>query len=247
MGGDRYGQVSVLAAIGGVMAIHANFGGDNADQMQAFGDLPYWHDGMSRLRQLMETNGAAAREAAGGYAATYSGRRAAMVVDVVASRQRRYETRVMKMVASFEERGEVQTLADLAAKGPGEGLGLRPAEPETIRKVAAGLLRYMEQHDLDEEAGVVQWANQCQAFEHAPGLEPFVGSTKGIGPALFAYLRMRCGADAIKPDLRVRNSLRSLGFAIPGDEHSILLVASAAASELGVSRLVLDQLLWAAS
>jgi len=42
----------------------------------------------------------------------------------------------------------------------------------------------------------------------------------------------------------VANSLRVLGFDVPGDEHSILVVARAAAAGLGVSLLVLDQLLW---
>jgi hypothetical protein len=57
-------------------------------------------------------------------------------------------------------------------------------------------------------------------------------------------MRMRCGADAIKPDLRVRASLQALGFGVPRDEHSILVVARPATRELGISLLVLDQLLW---
>ena len=71
-----------------------------------------------------------------------------------------------------------------------------------------------------------------------------MGCVKGIGIALFAYMRMRSGADAIKPDVRVRKSLRSLGFVVPGDDHAVLVLAKAAAIEIGVSRLVLDQLLW---
>ena len=81
-------------------------------------------------------------------------------------------------------------------------------------------------------------------FERAPQLEPYVGSVKGIGPAHFASLRMRSGADALRPDFRVRASLNRLGFEVPSNEHGILIVAHAAAAELAVSRLVLDQLLW---
>ena len=55
---------------------------------------------------------------------------------------------------------------------------------------------------------------------------------------------MRSGADAIKPDVRVKKGLLSLGFSVPDDEHAVLLVATAAAEEIGMSRLVLDQLLW---
>jgi hypothetical protein len=70
------------------------------------------------------------------------------------------------------------------------------------------------------------------------------GSVTGIGPALFAYLRMRSGADALKPDLRVVRALRTLGFHVPVGEHAILVVARAAADETAISLLVLDQLLW---
>lgn len=66
---------------------------------------------------------------------------------------------------------------------------------------------------------------------------------KGIGPALFAYLRMRCGADALKPDLRVHAALRGLGFEVENEVHTMLVVAHAVAVELEISRLTLDQLL----
>ena len=48
----------------------------------------------------------------------------------------------------------------------------------------------------------------------------------------------------IKPDVRVRNALSWLGFDVPGGEASVLVVATTIAGELGISRLVLDQLLW---
>lgn len=102
----------------------------------------------------------------------------------------------------------------------------------------------IESEDLSEDEGCRVWADGVQHLEHAPKLDPVVGGVPGIGPALFAYMRMRCGADALKPDLRVAAALRELGFGVPGDEHSILVIARAAAAELGVSLLVLDQLLW---
>ena len=105
-------------------------------------------------------------------------------------------------------------------------------------------MRYCDRHGLSEEDGVRGWALGASAFEHAPKLEPYVGAVKGMGPALFAYLRMRSGADALKPDLRVRDGLNELGFVVPRDEHAILVVTHAAADELGLPLLVLDQLLW---
>lgn len=75
-------------------------------------------------------------------------------------------------------------------------------------------------------------------------LDPIVGSVKGVGPALFAYMQMRSGGDAVKPDLRVTRGLRRLGFIVPGGMHATLVVARAAAAEIGTTLLVLDQLLW---
>ena len=76
----------------------------------------------------------------------------------------------------------------------------------------------------------MQWADGVAALEHAPRLDPVAGAVPGIGPALFAYLRMRCGSDALKPDLRVAKGLRQLGFHVPAGEHAILVVAHAAAA-----------------
>jgi hypothetical protein len=61
---------------------------------------------------------------------------------------------------------------------------------------------------------------------------------------LFAYLRMRSGADALKPDLRVARALSKLGFHVPAGSHATLVVAHAAADEVAINLLVLDQLLW---
>lgn len=65
----------------------------------------------------------------------------------------------------------------------------------------------------------------------------------GISPALFAYMRMRCSANALKPDVRVAGELRDLGFRVPGNGQSVF-VSRAAAAELQMSLLCLDQLLW---
>lgn len=207
-------------------------------------DLPWWNRGISGLSDLYERHGPEARQRAVEHAERYAGRRAEMVFDVVASRQRRYTQRVVPMVEKFAVTPAATDLRSLAEAGPGEGHGLREGEGQTMQAVAAGLLRYLALHDVDEDAGLRLWATEAAPFEHAPKLEPFVGSVKGMGPALLAYLRMRCGADAIKPDLRVRASLNRLGFEVPRDEHSILVVARHASHTLGLPLLVLDQLLW---
>lgn len=79
----------------------------------------------------------------------------------------------------------------------------------------------------------------------APKLDPYVGSVSGIGPALFAYMRILCGADTIKPDVRVIREIRALGVAIPlGDAIAGFVVAGCLAYELEISLIELDQLLW---
>ena len=168
-----------------------------------------------------------------------------LVFNVVASRQRKYEQRVLPMVRKFEERPQAATLAALAADGPGEGLGLSPGEPETIRLVAAGLDRYCSERSLDEDAGCRAWAEEQEPLRFAYRLDPYVGTVKGIGIALFAYMRMRSGAVALKPDLRVRKRLNTLGFRVPaGNDAAMVLIAEAAADELGITPFVLDQILW---
>lgn len=91
---------------------------------------------------------------------------------------------------------------------------------------------------------VEAWAGSVAPLEVAPRLDPYVGAVKGIGIALFCYMRMRAGADAIKPDARVRQALQGLGFDLPAGEATLLVVASTLAQEVGISRLILDQLLW---
>jgi hypothetical protein len=156
-----------------------------------------------------------------------------MVFDVVLSRQRRY-SRVERLAEQFAATGPGSSLAALAADGPGDGHPLRAGEAVTMQAVAGGLVHFCATAELEEEQGVRRWAEEAGAFEHAPRLDPFVGGAPGIGPALFAYLRMRCGADG----------LAWLGYPVPREPHAVLLVARGAAAELEIDLLVLDQLLW---
>jgi hypothetical protein len=140
-------------------------------------------------------------DAAQGYGRIYEGRRASMVVDVIASRQRRYETRVLGMVAEFETRGAAARLEQLASASHVMD-GLRDGEGESIVKVAAALHQYGQDHGIsDDDTTCAAWAEASSQLVLSHRLDPYVGSVKGVGPALFCYLRMRCGADGLKPDL----------------------------------------------
>lgn len=208
-------------------------------------DRAEWPTAVARLRQLYAQGGAVAREEAARYGQKYARQRGAMVVDVIASRQRTYSSRVYDIVNAWREEAREPTLAWLAANLPDRGrLGLMASEPETMRQVAENLVAFASSRRLDEDEGCHTWAEEVDGLEHAHRLDPVVGGVSGIGPALFAYMRMRCGGSAIKPDLRVRRELRRLGFEVPAGEHAILVVARAASVELGVDLLMLDQLLW---
>ena len=68
-----------------------------------------------------------------------------------------------------------------------------------------------------------------------------------IGLALFAYLRMLCGADTLKADLRVAAALQRAGLPLAdnADTGTIAIAAQLTAAALGVRLIHLDQLpLW---
>lgn len=205
-----------------------------------------WAGALKRLHDLYDEHGTDAAMSAEGYADRYKGRRAAMVFDAVASRQRKYELVVLPWVAIFDTEPASASLAALSTIGPSSAFHLRTGEAETMRSVADGLLRFGVDNDLgdDDDDATEAWAGAVEALEVVPSLDPYVGSVKGIGVALFRYLRMRSGADAIKPDVRVRKAVERLGFTVPAGAAALLAVSTALATELGISRLVLDQLLW---
>jgi hypothetical protein len=216
------------------------------DRLRTF---PWWDGAAENLRRFTEDHLVEAESDAQRYASVYTARRGAMVVNVVASRRRTYETRVKAIVAKWEAANEDHSL-DWLAEHPLDAsqFGLMTDEVVTIHEVANNLRAFAigqglgGPHGDDIACGL--WAKGCGELEHAPRLDPVVGCVKGIGIALFAYMRMRSGADAIKPDVRVRKALRALGFVVPDDDHAVLVLAKAAATEIDVSRLVLDQLLW---
>ena len=168
-----------------------------------------------------------------------------MVIDVVASRQRKYLARVLPLVDRWQADNDEHSLHWLSAHEPApDRYGLRPAEPQTITTIARNMAAFADDLGVDEDQACLRWATDVADLQHAFRLDPVAGAVPGIGPALFAYLRMRSGADALKPDSRVAERLRRLGFQVPPGEHAILVVAHAAAAEAAIDLLVLDQLLW---
>jgi hypothetical protein len=178
--------------------------------------------------------------------ATYAGQRGAMVVDVITSRQRQYSTRVVKIVRDWADSVPEATLKELAANPLDKKLfGLREGESESITNVAKGLLKFGVDFGIDDEDLICEiWATAVEEFRFAPKLDPYVGHVDGMGIALFAYLRKLSGDEAIKPDLRVRQRLQSIGFDVPEGRQALMLLCEILADELGVPRSSFDSYLW---
>ncbi len=75
---------------------------------------PGWGCAVENLRGLESEHGEEAQARALGYAAAYDGARGAMIVDVVASRQRRYKSRVTGIVSDWKAQNAEHTMAWLA-------------------------------------------------------------------------------------------------------------------------------------
>ena len=178
--------------------------------------------------------------------ATYAGKRGAMVVDVITSRQRQYSTRVVKIVRDWADSVPELTLKELAANPLDKKLfGLREGESESITNVAKGLLKFGVDFGIDDEDLICEiWATAVEEFRFAPKLDPYVGHVDGMGIALFAYLRKLSGDEAIKPDLRVRQRLQSIGFDVPEGRQALMLLCEILADELGIPRSSFDSYLW---
>jgi hypothetical protein len=204
-----------------------------------------WDLALTNLEKLIATKGPEAHVEAEKYASRYQGRRAAMVFDIVASRQRRYQSRVLPMVAKFETSEAAASLSVLAACKSSPVTGLQKGEWETIRNVAGGLLEFGAKASISNEDEIcLRWAAATEDLRFVHRLDPFVGNVSGIGPALFAYARMRSGAQAIKPDIRLKNALAALGLQPPRGEIALLVVCEELAKCVDINLLVFDQLLW---
>ena len=109
-----------------------------------------------------------------------------------------------------------------------------PTRTDTIVGVARGLLRYGEERGLDNDDAARSWARVTDGLEFAHESDPYVGRVKGIGFALMGYLRLLCGADAIKVDGRVVARLQELGFDLgePAQPQRGLMISVLAAQQL---------------
>lgn len=200
--------------------------------------IPNWNEAVSAIQQLLLAN-PEIRLKASRIGNIYQGRRGLMVVDCVASRQRKYKEYVVpKLLPQYESRAKDLSLKSLASKSP-SWLPLRSGEALTMKKVARQLLAHGEKVGLrDEEEICINWATEGQAHEELTQI-------KGIGPALLQYLRMLCGADSLKVDVRVMDNLGKLGLPITWfSPEGVLGLCGELAREANCTLIELDQVLW---
>ncbi len=148
--------------------------------------LPHWDRAVASLDALNAAHGAEATQRAREFGDLYAARRAAMVIDVAASARADYLRDIQPTVLKFESDHPDATLASPATTDLSRYSKLRGHRPEAIHGVAAGLARYCQDHDLDDESGIRSWAATTGGYTHASTAEPYVGHVKGIGTALFA-------------------------------------------------------------
>lgn len=209
-------------------------------------DTLWWAPAIERLQVLHRDHEDQARCDATELVNRYRNDIPTMVVDVVTSRQRRYASRVLPLLAQFKlsSGASAESLEALSQHGS-KLTGLRTGEDDTIRAVAAGLIQAGIRFNAESDRHALDhWCKKTAGLEIAHNLDPYVGAVKGIGMALFCYLRLLAGANTIKVDVRVKSALRGLGFQLPESDTATYLLAAHIAAETAIDLPVLDQLLW---
>ena len=201
-------------------------------------ELTNWDQAVSTIRIGLNNN-PDIKAKAGNLAKTYVGKRGLMVVDVVGSMRRKYvEYVVPKLLPSYVERAQDLSLTSLANTPP-VWMKLKTGEAEVMSKVAKELLSHGRRNNLISDDEI------CRHWATSGNYGTEVIDIKGIGPALHEYLRMLCGADTLKVDVRVINGLIGLGIdATLFTSDGLLEVCKAIARDVGCSLIELDQILW---
>jgi hypothetical protein len=169
----------------------------------------------------------------------YIGKRGLMVVDVVASRQRKYDEYVKpKLLPAYVAKASDLSLYTLSREAP-TWMRLREGEALVMQAVAKEILGY------SKKGNVINEDELCKGWAKDKISSSKILDIKGIGPVLFQYLRMLCGADSLKSDLRVRRGLKKLGLPVEWfTDEGILELCKLLALEVHCSLIELDQCLY---
>jgi hypothetical protein len=205
-----------------------------------------WTAARTHFEELITADGARATADVVDFHARYEAMPCAAVVDAVLSVRKKCVRDVTPAMNTWTAANPGATLASLASRGAGTIVG-KPATWKghaTIRGVAEALLDFGA-NDATDQQRMRAWAVEAVPFRYHYRLDA-VGAIRGIGPALFSYLLIRSGADALKPDSRVKEQLKKSGLTttVRIYDFDALFLAEAMAEELQVPRLWFDKLLW---
>ena len=201
-------------------------------------NIPNWEKAIKTVKNTLSENPDLIAKA-NALGQKYQNQRGLMIVDCVASRQRRYDSYVVpKLIPLYVSKAEDLSIQSLAKKAP-SWMPLRDGEARTMKQVAQVLLKYGENSSVtDENKLCTKWASDELA--HNEILE-----IKGIGPALLQYLRMLSGANTLKVDVRIIEELRKLALPVEWfTSDGLLKLCADLAREAGCTMVELDQVLW---
>jgi hypothetical protein len=177
------------------------------DPLYVLRSRPGWGPAVQQLRSLISRHGDQARRKAEAYARFYAGRRGSMVLDVVLSRQRLYQERVLPLVAKWETDNEAHSVRWLAAHEPDQKrYGLRSGEPATAAALARNLITFADEHGLGDD-----WHSRA-------GQQRDEGSAQFPQRPMFSDLGLVAGGFELPPDIGCVQ-----GTAGSGGEDQIML------------------------
>lgn len=201
-------------------------------------EIPNWECAVHSVKRTIVENPALVARA-NQLINNYRDKRGLMIVDCVASRQRRYDSYVVPVLLPQYISAAVDlSIHALSNKAP-SWLPLREGEAKTMEQVAQALIKYGKDHSIKDENQIcLQWAND--SGEYVKLLE-----IKGIGPALLQYLRMLSGANTLKVDVRITEELEKLNLPVSWfTADGLLELCTDLAKDAGCSLVELDQVLW---
>lgn len=201
-------------------------------------DIPGIENAISEIKKVLVDNPDVKNDA-WALPRLYVGKRGLMVVDVVASRQRMYEKYVKPtLLPTYERKAKDLSLASLSETAP-TWMKLRNGEAVVMMEVAQHILGY------GETIGTTTEDELCKVWADDIKFSSQVLDIKGIGPALYQYLRMLCGADTLKSDLRVKRGLEKLGLPVNWfTDDGVLELCKVLAKGAECSMVELDQCLY---
>lgn len=210
---------------------------------------PGWHEACDRLQRLLSREGQAARARADDLATRFVGRRPVMIFRaVVTSGLRATSPFIEAACEAFEEGRAAAELGALARGEVDDPYRVRADKVAAACDIAAGLVAFGDRHGLsDDDAIATAWAESAAPHELEPSGDRWVGALADVDMTILAWLRRASGADAVRPDRRLWDGSRALGFDLPGTwltveaRRDAVIVATGAAHELGTDRNVLDE------